>query len=260
LNDLFKKLTDKNFYMEDEIFLFFRNEKEEIIKIQISLFNINKNFNVKWFLKLKEIIEDDFIVYNKNFSLINKDIKSKEKIEKEIYHNYNILKKEIFDIENIYSDIILNKEILLNQNKIIMLKTLCLFRELEILKKNENNLYFYFSFFGLHHDEITNDRKIVYTNKLENGNVYLWNEESNKHLITGEFFFYLGEDRECDDDIYFNVGKILSIDDETSDVLDVCKEKLKKYKDFYGIKLKNNYRIYNYKTDDLLYINKLYSV
>jgi len=246
--------------MEDEIFLFFRNEKEEIIKIQISLFNINKNFNIKWFLKLKEIIEDDFIVYNKNFSLINKDIKSKEKIAEEIYHNYDILKKETHNIDLIYSDIILNKEMLLNQNKMITLKIFSLFRELEILNKNENDLYFYFSFFGLHHDEIINDRKIVYTNKLENGNVYLWNEEDNKRLITGEFFFYLGEDKKCDDDIYFNVGKILSVDGETSNVLNICKEKLKNYKDFYGIKLKNNYRIYNYKTDDLLYINKLYSV
>ncbi len=260
MNDLFKKLTDKNFYIEDEIFLFFRNEKEEIIKIQISLFNINKNFNVKWFLKLKEIIEDDFIVYNKNFSLINKDIKSKEKIEEEIYYNYNILKKETSDSNQIYLDSRSNKEMLLNQNKIITLKTLSLFRELEILKKNENDLYFYFSFFGLNEDKIINDRKIIYTNKLENGNVYLWNKNNNKRLITGEFFFYLGENLEYDDDIYFNVGKILSINDETFDVLNICKEKLKNYKDFYGIKLKNNYRIYNYKTNDLLYINKIYSV
>jgi hypothetical protein len=95
-------------------------------------------------------------------------------------------------------------------------------------------------------------------------------EKNDLSPISGEFFFYLGKNKNSKEDIkysifnkkniYYPIGKIISVDNiETSNFLD-CQKKLYHYDDFYGIKLKNEEnKFFEYKSDTLLYYNKIYN-
>lgn len=310
MNELFKKITEKNFnsYIDDEFFLYFRNKNEKTIEVKIKLFDINKPLNRKWFNSLREIINNNTSICLKKFSLLSEtESVSEENIFSHLLNTISIIRnidyfnKFIFlnesknvnsltidfleKIKNFYETVTNDNvfEKLKEKEKMLIYELPFFYDILKVIMNNRNKIekefYFYFNICDIidNFKEINSLEISKFSNTIENGMVYLYfsnilkKYEKNDLLpISGEFFFYLGENKISEEDIkysifnkkniYYPIGKIISVDNiETSNFLD-CQKKLYHYDDFYGIKLKNEEnKFFEYKSDTLLYYNKIYN-